>query len=93
MCVKDDYKQPLGPRDENMMKKLKKPTKTQRLKPSKEKQNIPIHRLNRKAKEIRRCSCLEGWKLEIHSPVEPTMKILNTSVQWQKKTKENAYIG
>ena len=24
---------------------------------------------------------------------EPKMKILNTSVQWQKKTKENAYIG
>ena len=46
-----------------------------------------------KAKDIRRCSCPEGWKLEIHSPVEPTMKILNTSVQRQKKTKENAYIG
>ena len=46
-----------------------------------------------KAKEIHRCSCLEGWKLEIHSPVEPTMKILNMSVQRQKKTKENAYIG
>ena len=46
-----------------------------------------------KAKDIRRCSCPEDWKLEIHSPVELTMKILNTSVQRQKKTKENAYIG
>ena len=32
--------------------KLKKPTKTQRLKPSKEKQNIPIHRLNRWRQKI-----------------------------------------
>ena len=27
MCVKDDYIQPLGPRDENMKKKLKKSAK------------------------------------------------------------------
>ena len=46
-----------------------------------------------KEKDIHRCSCPEGWKLEIHSPVEPTMKILNTLVQRQKKTKENAYIS
>ena len=31
--------------------------------------------------------------MEIDSSVEPMMKILNTLVQRQKKTKENAYIG
>ena len=53
VCVLVDYIQHFRSKgwkhEEN---KLKKPTKTQRLKPSKEKQNIPIHRLNRWRQKI-----------------------------------------
>ena len=53
VCVLVDYIQHFRSKgwkhEEN---KLKKPMKTQRLKPSKEKQNIPIHRLNRWRQKI-----------------------------------------
>ena len=42
---------------------------------------------------IRRCIDLEQFWSVLHSPVEPTLQKLYTSVHWQMKTEENTYTG
>ena len=53
-----------------------------------------IHRLNRCWRNcIRWCIDLEQFWSVLHSPVEPTLRKLYTSVHWQMKTEENTYTG
>jgi len=71
VCVKDDYIQPLGPRDENMKKKLKKPTKTQCKKPSRDKQKHFYTPVKPTLKKIHTSVHWQMKSKEKHTPVEP----------------------